>query len=205
MAGKIWSLEEREYLMDVWGEISVKKIARHLRRSEAAVISFVERNHLGGAMINTGIYLTTGEAAELIGSYSKQVRNWIESKELKAKKHTLRKRKMYRIDPENFKEFLKDNTQKWDANKLKFGFLNENEKWLIDKRAKDAKTPTTTRSNFWTLKEEQTLMKLVDEGYSNLEIAKILNRTKISVTRKRTRLTKEKTNEFARALYRKSA
>lgn len=205
MSGKHWTLEEKEFLFDSWGEKSIKRIAKHLNRTEKAVLSFAERHKLGGTMIRNDYYLTTVQASEITGISQSKILRLIYKNELKCKKRTLRERRIYRIDPVELEKFLRDNQDKWDANKLEFGFFNENEKWLREKRLNDAKNTRKERINPWSIKEEETLIKLVREGHSNGQIAIILNRTRPSVNRKRNTLVESGRLERGRVLHKRSA
>lgn len=186
-ANKKWSEEERNYLADVWGVLSVNRIAKELGRSPEAVISQAEKRQLGGA-IYTDQYLTTITVSNLIGVDQTTIINWIKKKLLKARTSTLRRRRIYLIDPSDVTAFLKNNPTRWNATKIDKSLVDESEEWFRKKYASDLNPTATKRGNLWTTKEENNLLRYVIKGYTNEEIAKLLDRTPLSVKRKRNRI-----------------
>ena len=181
---KIWSEEDRNYLYDIWGEIGIAKISRELKRSPEAVISFASKNGLGG-FAYTGAYLTTGQAADIIGVDYTTIIYWIKNKLIKAKLKKLHIKRIYLIDPKDFKGFLIDNQDTWSTLKSDLSIFNGNEDWLLKKIDNDKNNKYKNTNTSWTLKQEEELIKLVNDGYSSKDIADILGRTKESIRRRR--------------------
>lgn len=186
-ANKHWTKEQKDYVIDVWGEIPIKRIAKNIGKSFSAVTRFAERQNLGG-VYQTDLYLTTTQASDIIGVNPSTVILWIKSKQLKAKTQTLKKRRIYLIDPHDFRNFLRDNQDKWNACKLQDGFFDVKVDWLIKKKDRDNNVIDLKKKTLWTIKEQNTLIQMVKQGKTNKEIAHELNRTLISVRNKRTRL-----------------
>lgn len=64
--GKNWTKQEEEYLIEKWGTLSVKTIARNLGRSENAIV--VRKNRLGlGAFLESGEYITWNQLQIALG------------------------------------------------------------------------------------------------------------------------------------------
>lgn len=188
-ANKRWTDEQRQYVIDVWGEIPTKRIAKNVGKSLKAIERFAQRNNLGGAVFND-MYLTTVKASEIIGVDPTTVLAWVKDNKLKARKQTLLRRKVYLIDPNDFRVFLRENQDKWNATKLQEGFFDADTDWLIKKMDVDSQPLNKKKRASWTVKEEQRLVELVKLGFTNLEISKELNRTINSVSNKRLRLIK---------------
>lgn len=185
---KKWTQEEKDYVYDNWGDMSIRYIARTLGRSSTSIIRFAEREQLGGAVFND-LFLSTVEASEIIGVDPKTIITWIDTKQLKARKKAIKKRRVYQIDPTDFKDFLRDNQDKWKATNLQEGFFDDNQcEWLINKKERDNNPIAIKSKSLWTIKEQLKLQALVQQGLTNREIAKILNRTQVSVQRKRAKL-----------------
>lgn len=185
---RYWTQEEKDFVYDNWGEMTIKYIARKLNRSTTSIVRFAEREHLGGAVFND-LFLSTVEASEIIGVDPKTIITWIDTKQLKARKKAIKKRRIYQIDPTDFKDFLRDNQDKWKATNLQEGFFDDNQcEWLINKKERDNNPIAIKSKSLWTIKEQLKLQSLVQQGLTNREIAKILNRTQLSVQRKRAKL-----------------
>ena len=178
---------EIEYLEDTWGVFTINTISRELKRSKEALIAYAEKNGLGG-FLYTDEYLTTGEAGVIAGVDYTTIIYWIKHNSLKAKFRKIHKKKVYLIDPQDFKDFLKANQSKWSTLKADLSMFNGNEEWLIKKISEDKNCKYKNTNNMWTVKEEENLIKLVNKGYSNLEIAEILGRTRDSISRRRAHL-----------------
>lgn len=185
---KHWSDEEKQFVIDSWGDKPLKRIAKEIGRTENAIIRFAERNKLGGAIYDSA-FLTTVQASEIIGVDQTTIISWITKKELKATTKRLRKRKIYLIDPDTFRNYLKNNQDKWDSRKLTTGFIKEDVEWLMLKREKDLTNKTFRKS--WTIKEELLVKSMIKEGKTIKEIAEKLNRSIGSVRRKRENIIKE--------------
>lgn len=178
---------EIEYLEDTWGVFTINTISKELKRSKEALIAYAEKNGLGG-FLYTDEYLTTSEAGVIAGVDYTTIIYWIKHNSLKAKFRKIHKKKVYLIDPQDFKNFLKANQSKWSTLKADLSMFNGNEEWLIKKISEDKNCKYKNTNNMWTVKEEETLIKLVNEGYSNPEIAEILGRTRDSISRRRAHL-----------------
>lgn len=181
---KEWTENDKNYIYDVWGDFTIKTISRELKRSEEAVIAFASKNGLGG-FLYAGTYLTTGQAAEIIDVDYTSIIYWIKTGLIKAKFRKIHKKKVYLIDPQDFREFLMNNQNKWSTLKADLSMFNGNEEWLLKKISEDKNYKYKNTNSPWTVKEEEELIKLANEGYSNQAIADILGRTRDSISRRR--------------------
>ena len=181
---KEWTEDDKNYIYDVWGDFTIKTISRELKRSEEAVISFASKNGLGG-FLYTGTYLTTGQAAEIIDVDYTSIIYWIKTGLIKAKFRKIHKKKVYLIDPRDFREFLMNNQNKWSTLKADLSMFNGNEEWLLKKISEDKNYKYKNTNSSWTLKQEKELIDLVNEGYSNQAIADILGRTREAISHRR--------------------
>lgn len=103
-----WTQEERDYIDDKWGLVSIRLIATHLNRSYKAVQRYAEKNNLGGSCFNDFLY-TVGDVAKKLNVDNTTVLAYIEKGQLKAKPRKFEKnnRFIYVIEPEDFEEFKK--------------------------------------------------------------------------------------------------
>jgi hypothetical protein len=77
-----WSKEEETYLIEKWGELSVKAIAKNLNRSENAIM--VRKGRLGlGAFLENGEYITWNQLHIALGissSNSYKMTSWAKNR-----------------------------------------------------------------------------------------------------------------------------
>lgn len=184
---KHWSIEEKEYVFDVWGDVTISKIAKKLGRTPYAIIRFAEKNSLGGAILNA-YCLSTLEVADMVGVNQSTVIDWIKSKKLVAKKIGRTKRSIYRIETYDLTTFLENNLDRWNATKINVDFIDTDSEWFKAKLEVDSKKVNIKNGSLWTTLEERKLIDLVKEGLTNAEISLLLDRTKSSIDRKRCRL-----------------
>lgn len=99
-----WTQEERDYVEDKWGLLSVHSIAKQLNRSYNAIQRYAEKNKLGGSCFND-LFYTTVQVGEMLNVDQTTVIEWITSKKLKATTRKLRGRKVYLVEPKDFEAF----------------------------------------------------------------------------------------------------
>lgn len=180
---KKYTQEDDNYIEEKWGKISLKAIAKNLGRSETGIERRAMRLGLGGFVFN-GEFLTTGQCAKIVGVDPKTIKNWIKSFGLKANYRKINVKYIYRIEIDDFVKFLKNNQHLYNATNIEEYALGQEYEWLKEKRKLDA-TNTLKSNTSWTTKEEREAIKYFREGLSCSEIAKIMNRTPISLRKKR--------------------
>lgn len=182
---KNWTQEEESYLMDNWGTMTIKNLARSLCRTEDAIIVRAKRLKLGSPYME---YLNANQASQILGVDSHTVTDyWIQKCGLKAKRQAMRNMPMWRICIDDLTEWLEQNQDKWDSRKVELYALGQEPEWMKEKRRADMKLPIQ-RFQKWTKKEEQLLMEYYRIGKSKKEIGHILGRTESGIQRKISRL-----------------
>lgn len=180
-----WTEEERNYVIENWGDVTVSYMAKKINRSEGAIVRFGEKNKLGSMYKKS--YISTIEAAEIISVDQTTIIRWINECGLKAKFKALKTRRKYQIDIDEFRKFLKSNQNLWKSNDLEEYALGKEEDWLKEKRKKDNDIIIKKQGSLWTTKEVHIMNKLIEEGKTLKEIAVVLNRTYKSVRAQRQR------------------
>lgn len=188
-----YTKEDREYIEEKIGVISIYAIAKKLGRTPDGIESYCQKNGLGG-FVYTGEYLTTGEVADIVGVDSTTVRNWIISFGLKAKKKRLKNRPIYRIDMKDLVEFLEAHQNLFNGMNIDEFALGEEPMWLKEKRIKDNNAMFQKSHSKWTTKEEKHLIELFQQGLTVREISEKVNRSIISVRKKRVLFIKSGAN-----------
>ncbi|QIB27099.1 helix-turn-helix domain-containing protein [Caloranaerobacter azorensis] len=106
-----WTEEEIDILTLNWGKRSVEKIARMLNRSTISVKKKAMELKLGSQYIANGEYLSTGNIGFLLNKNPTTVYKWLKEGIIKGR--TFGKKSVYRVTPEDFIDFLKNNPNKW--------------------------------------------------------------------------------------------
>lgn len=190
MRGKNWTKEDKEYLEENWGFISIYTIAKKLNRDATAILAMAENMSLGSCYNASG-FLNANIVAKMLGVENRTVsRYWIGKCGLKARKRRLIKQYMWFIDMEDLTDWLKDNQDKWDSRRVELYALGQEPDWLKEKRKADMKEPVNKRK-FWTSIEEQRVVNYFNQGKSNKEIASILGRTEYAIQKRVSKLKKE--------------
>jgi len=187
MKYKRWTKEEDEMLLSMYGKNQLCYIAKKLNRTETSCVD--RYKYLNGTCSLSYAYglFTTTELAYALGVDNKTILNWIHKYDMPCK--VLNKKKFF-IDPEKFWDWL-EKTPKVKINfaKYKEGTILPEPKWLQERISKDKKN--TLKTGRWTTGEIKTLKFLIDNGYSNKEIAEKLHRQIWSVRNKRNYLCKK--------------
>lgn len=190
-----WSKEEDEYLKEYFGVYSTPTIAKHLDRTVNAVVSraytiFKTRNK---ASIQG--YYTATELNEALGVNASACGNWIHKRNLPAIKYgkerikSTKQSQTYRtayfaIDLSEFWNWLKENkkTAYIKTENVNLDALSYIPDWFME----DYKNKKIYgRKKFWSEEETKALLDMsYKENKSIREIAKILDRTMISVRKK---------------------
>lgn len=185
-----WTEKDDLFLELNWGVKSVSWIAKELGRSPGAIRRRGYDKEFGG-MYKTGYYLSISEISLILNVEPSTVYNWVRTKKLKSIARTFDKKRGIFVKFETFYEFLKNNQKLWDATKLDHMVLNKEEEWLRKKRREDNNKLKRKSNTAWTRKEEEMLINMISKNKSLDDIVKSINRTKDSISSKRTRLRKE--------------
>lgn len=106
-----WTQEEKDYVEDKWGLVSIHIIAKHVSRSYNAIQRYAERNKLGGSCFNEQFY-TTVQVGKIMNVDQTTVIDWVKSKKLKAVVRKIQGRKIYLVDPNDLEVFKESYTPK---------------------------------------------------------------------------------------------
>lgn len=187
--GQKWTENDLSFLQKRVGNCSLSAIARQLNRSETAVSLKLKRMGLRNTKNATG-FLTSSELAEALKVDRKTVYNWIQFHGLKAiSRVTGYKRKFYLIDVHFFWKWAEQNQEKINFNNIEKHALPPEPDWVDKARQTTADKEVKTYKH-WTTKEINLLLKWKTEGLNFNEIAKKLDRSRISVERRYARCIK---------------
>lgn len=106
-----WTQEEKDYVEDKWGLVSIHIIAKHVNRSYNAIQRYAEKNKLGGSCFNEQ-YHTTVQVGQIMNVDHTTVLRWIKSNKLKAVSRKIQGRRIYLVDLNDLETFKKSYTLK---------------------------------------------------------------------------------------------
>lgn len=190
---KHWSEEEVSYLEEKWGVIPVENIAKKLGRTKNGILLKAHKIGLRDQVIANGEYLTPKNVASVLGVGTRTIYNWMNRGYVKYRRLKVNSVKKYQITIYNFKIFLEEHQDKWDARSCDLKFINtcfitsrdkgscELPEWLLAKVESDKLKKDMSSRKKWTTKEEMTLKSMVNNGKTYREIATLLNRSFYSV------------------------
>lgn len=178
-----WTEEEKNYVIDNWGTLTIRYMAKKIGRTEKALISFGEKNKLGSPYKVD--YISTIEAGEIVGVDQTTIIHWINEYGLKSRFKAMVKRKKYLIDLDDFRKFLRDNQHLWKACNVEEYALGREEDWLKEKRKTDSDLEIMKKGTLWSTKEEQEALELFKQGLNAREVSRKINRTYIACKKRR--------------------
>lgn len=188
---KKWTQEEIDYLMEKWGTISIKGIAKKINRTENAIASKAKKIGLESCYRASGD-LSANEVAKILNIDPHTIIDyWIPKYKLRAEKRILIQQECYFINLDTLTKWLKNNQDKWDSRRVELYALGTEPQWLKEKRNKDQTIPER-RFQKWTKKEDDMLISYINIGKEHKEIALIMNRSIRSITRRVSRLKDKK-------------
>lgn len=185
---KQWTSDEEQYLIENWGTISVKTIAKNLGRSENAVI--VRKDRLGlGAFLESGEYITWNQLQialgfGLSGSGYKMI-SWVKHRDFPI--HTKR------VNNSVFKVVYLDEWWTWaernkdflDFSKFEENVLGLEPKWVKEKRKMDTENSNKYIKTPWTSVEDSRLEYLIKkQKYTYRELSIMMRRTEGAIQRR---------------------
>lgn len=182
-----WTKEEDKYLLEKWGSVSIKSMAKKLNRSENAIVN--RKNRLGlGAFLEHGEYFTWNQLhiALGIGTADKyKLISWVENRGFPL--HTQRVNKnIYKVVYlDEWWEWAERNKDLLDFSKFEENMLGEEPEWAKVKRKHDVEKKQKYISTPWTKAEDSRLIHLVQkQQYTYSELSIILRRTNGAIQRR---------------------
>lgn len=176
-----WTLEEKQYLSDNWGSLSVGTLSKKLNRSANGIRVMAQRLGLG-AFLENGDYVTWNQLQIAIGCGNSgsgyKMKSWVENRGFPI--HTKR------VDSDSFKIVYIDEFWIWaEKNKslLDFSRFEENvlgaePEWAKKKRKHDFEKKRKYIMTPWTPADDSKLIYLLkQQKYTYAELSKIIRRT----------------------------
>lgn len=185
--GKPWTEEEKQYLADSWGSVSVQTIAKNLGRSENSVNVMKVRLGLG-RFLDNGDYVSYCQLLQVLyGTADTQsaYRTW-----KRAEGFPIRKKKVNRctfkvVYLSEFWDWAEENKHLLDFSKFEENSLGAEPDWVKQKRRLDCQQAREYTTEPWTEADDRKLDRLVREGkYTIDQLAAIFHRREQAVKRR---------------------
>lgn len=162
---RIWTKEEEELLMDLWGTTSIEKIADKLNRTVSSIKNKAFDIGLGSALNNNYDGLRIQEISEIFNISRNIIDGYWLPLGLKFKTRKLSEKSSYKyVEIKDLFEFLEVNQNIWDSRNLEPGILGKEPNWLLEKRKRDINKPEIIQLEFM----KQSLI-LANKYYLNEE------------------------------------
>lgn len=186
-SGKNWTEEEKQYLADSWGTVSLQTIVKNLGRSEGAVINMKHRLGLG-AFLNSGDYVSYHQLLQALFGRSCErgcYRVWKRTPDFPVHRKKVNHCTFKIVYLEEFWRWAEENRHLLDFSKMEENILGEEPDWVKQKRKLDCRHARNYTTAPWTDAEDRKLDKLVREGkYTVDQLAEIFHRREGAVKRR---------------------
>lgn len=188
MGKRTWTTDDEAYLTEKWGTISVPSIAKHLKRTENAVVVRARRLQLGPALM-AGDYVTFNQLIIAVtgtsAGYAYKMKSWVQNRGLPVHTKRVRQCKFRVVYIDEFWKWAENNRSFLDFSKMEPLALGEEPEWVAEQRKKDFKAFSLQRKDPWTSAEDSRLKMLVEQHkYSWAEISTMLHRSCGAINRR---------------------
>ena len=184
-----WTAEEKAYLEEKWGSVSISSICKRLNRTEKAVKYKAFEMKLG-AFIENGTYITLSQLWFIIGHdhkmSSRDRKYLVLNKKMPCRKQQIGKRFVYVVEIDDFWEWAERNKDIINFSKMEENILGMEPNWVKEQRKHDYNHVKGKQR--WTEQDVAKLKFYLRRDYSYSEIAVLLSRTKLAIEGKVNRL-----------------
>lgn len=182
--GRIWTSEEDEFLIEKWGNSSVKYISKKLKRSVKAVKIRAFRLDLG-EFHSAGDLLMVKDLIIALGySYVEQVIDKFVMNDFPIKYIEYHKKRYRKVSIDEFWKWAEKNKDVVTFANFEKNSLGKEPSWVDEKRKID-KINLTSKRVYWTKTQERLLISKARTGkYTLMDLAQDFNRTEQAIRRK---------------------
>lgn len=182
-----WTAEEEQYLEEKWGTTSIPALAKHLNRTEDAIIVRAQRLHLG-AFLEAGDYITMNQLMLALkgGTVSAYcMTSWVKNRGFPVKYKRVGQNRFRIVCLEDFWKWAEKHRDFIDWSRVEKNILGMEPAWVKEKRREHFQRNRQYRTTPWTKDEDALLISLLKEQkYGFREISKRLCRTEGAVQRR---------------------
>lgn len=186
--GRTWTAEEKDYLTEKWGDMTISGIAKALGRTVNAVIMKV--NHMGlSPYLESGDYITFNQF--LIAVYGSnagggyKLKSWVKNRGFPIHNKRLDRKTVRVVYLDEFWKWAEKNRHFLDFSKMAPLALGKEPGWVAEQRRKDVKAYSLQRKDPWTSEEDSRLIMLLKQHkYSWAEVSDRMRRSCGAITRR---------------------
>jgi hypothetical protein len=175
-----WTPEEKIYLEDNWGSISMPTLMSKLGRNHNAIMVMVQRLGLGPFLEN-GDYLTFEKLLEAIGYTGGSgylTKSWISDRNFPVKYKRVNENRFRVVCIDDFWKWAEKNQYLLDFSHFEENALGKEPQWVKEKRKIDFSHRQKVKTDPWTPTEDEKLKRLLkQQKYGYQELSKIFGRT----------------------------
>lgn len=187
-----WSEEEKEFLAESWGHLTIPGICKKLGRSKNAVMVMVNRLGLP-PYLESGEYITLHQLSLALGfgqsSDKYFLKSWVEKRGCPVHNKRRGKAVIRVVYLKEFWPWAKENRSFLDFSKMEPLALGKEPDWVADQRRRDYHAFTAQRKDPWTPDEDARLkMLLKQHKYGYAELSDMLRRSAGAIQRRCTDL-----------------
>lgn len=177
-----WTPDDREYLEDNWGTLSMGTLMKNLNRSEAAILIKVHRWGLS-AFLDSGDYVSCNQLSHALG-YGNwngyRATSWVKNRKFPVRTKRVNNNSFKVVYLTDFWKWAKQNQSFLEFSRFEENVLGKEPQWVKAKRKRDIhraqQVNTTNRP--WTKSDDDRLRHLLRQHkHSYFELSTMLNRT----------------------------
>ena len=183
-----WSKEEKEYLSENWGTVSVEHMAKHLGRTAGGIIN--QKNRMGlGAYLEGGDYITLNQLLIAFNGgnsgYTYKTTSWVKNRGMPVHTKKVKNCRFRVVYLDEFWKWAEKNRSFLDFSKMEPLALGEEPDWVAEQRRKDAHAFAHQRKDPWTVYEDRQLERLLREHkYGYAQLSDLLHRSSGAIQRR---------------------
>lgn len=179
---KNWTEDEKLFLSDNWGSLSIKTICRHLGRSENAINVMKDRLNLG-RFLDAGDYVSYSQLLQALYGIDDAGSAYRDSSKFPVRKKRVGKCTFKVVYLNDFWEWAEENKRNIDFSKMAENILGAEPEWVKQKRKIDFEC--RVNKDPWTKAEDTKLIRMLQKyKYYYTDISAELNRTEGAIKRR---------------------
>ena len=186
--GRNWTKEEKDYLAENWGTVSVEHMAKHLGRPVGGIVNQKARMGLG-AYLESGDYITLNQLLIAFNGgnsgYTYKTTSWVKNRGMPVHTRKVKDSRFRVVYLDEFWKWAEKNRSFLDFSKMEPLSLGEEPDWVAEQRRKDAHAFAQQRKDPWTVYEDRYLERLLKEHkYGFAELSDLLRRSAGAIQRR---------------------
>jgi hypothetical protein len=182
-----WTPEDKTYLSDNWGTISMPTLMEKLNRNQNAILVMAQRLSLG-PFLESGDYITFNQlllAMGYSGGTGYLTKSWINDRAFPVKYKRVNTCRFMVVYLDDFWKWAEKNQDLLDYSRFEEHALGKEPAWVKGKRRMDFEHRLKVKIEPWTPSEDEKLIRMLkQQKYSYFDLAKIFRRTSGAIQRR---------------------